>query len=123
MATPELCIVQPERMNLLGLFVASQLRRRLDEHMPALDGEVVVIADGMRVTLRFSPEQIAITREAPRGRPKAELRGSLRALLDVGLGRGLVRHWWHGDLRVRGQPLALWHLMRLLVPKRPRMAA
>ena len=105
-------------MNLLGLMLASVLRRRLEDpsgerHARALRGEVVIEASGMQITLGFDSGQIRISRGAA-DKPCARLEGALDALLAASLGRGRVRSVLTGRLRVRGGPLTLWHLLNLV---------
>ena len=106
-------VVEPERMNLLGLMLAGMIDRRLGEGGSRLRGDVLVQAGKMQVTLRFSDRGVAVTR-VPAERPIARIRGTLRALLDAALGRGRVRAFLTGRLRVRGWPLPILRLLRLL---------
>lgn len=100
-------------MNLLGLLLRGIIERRLEGHAPRLRGDVAIDASGMRVTLRFAPDAVAITRAAA-VKPVARVRGTLTALADAALGRGRLRAFLDGRLRVRGRPLALLRLLSLL---------
>lgn len=73
-------IDEPARMNVLGLFVASALRRH-DADVP-LRGAIGIDADGMRVTVSFEDAQVVVTRrEMPtRARLKAPLSVLVSAL-------------------------------------------
>jgi hypothetical protein len=117
-APPEVIVVEPERMNLLGLMLQSVLTRRLSgkralAHAAALSGDVLIEASGMQVTLRFTREGIRVTREAS-AHPRASVRGKLTALLDAALGRHRVRSVLKRELSVSGSPRALWHVFGLL---------
>jgi hypothetical protein len=108
----------PERMNLLGLLLRSILERRLAEpaarrRAARLRGEVAVRGGRMRVTLRFEPTGIVITRAAS-ARPRARVEGTLAGLLAVALGRGLVRPLLTRALAPRGNLLFLLRLLPLL---------
>ena len=112
-------VVAPERMNLLGLIMRSILERRLAEpaalrSVQQLLGDIAIDAGGMTVTLRFTGEGVRITRDPPMGRPLARVSGSMRALIDASIGRGMVRSVLSRDLRVSGNPLALLRLILLL---------
>ncbi|MCC6994664.1 MAG: hypothetical protein IT370_08655 [Deltaproteobacteria bacterium] len=106
-------VLEPERMSLPGLMLQGILERARAAPSSRLRGEVLVDADGAQVTLRFSDQLVEITR-APAVRPVAVVRGTLRALLDAALGRGRVRAWLAGRLRVRGGPLTLLRLLGAL---------
>ena len=115
-------VVDPERMNLLGLMLRSVIDRRLANPMTArltqfLRGDIVVNASGMEVTLRFMKGRVEITREPPAKKPVCEIRGSLAGMLDAALGRNRVRRFMSGELRPRGRPLPLLQLLLLLTGK------
>lgn len=115
---PRVIVTHRESMNLLGLMTSSLLDRKLSDektlaHALALEGDVSVEASGMQITLRFSPDQIEVTREhSPR--PRASVTATLPALLDAALGRKRLRNVAAGKLRVMGSPKTLWHLLGLL---------
>ncbi len=118
-AESRITIVAPERMNLLGLLLRSILERRLADTRALqtarkLSGDVVIITGEMSVTLHFADGRVAITRDPPEGRVRARIRGTLPALLDAALGRGRVRAWLAGRLRVWGGPFTLLRLLSLL---------
>jgi hypothetical protein len=122
MSEPEparVTVIDLERMNLLGLMLRSLLARRLGDrgarrHFEALSGLVEVEAGAMRVTLAFERSGLEIRRGGRTARPVARVRGTLIALLDAALGRGLFRHVLRGELFARGSPLVLWHLLALM---------
>jgi len=114
----DVVIVQPERMNLLGLMLSGLLQRRLLDAKTArlarrLSGDVSIDASGMRVTLRFEPNRIEITR-APSSRPRARISGTLTALLGAALAENRVRSVLGGRLRAGGDPLFLWRMFSLM---------
>jgi hypothetical protein len=74
----------------------------------------------MQITLAFERDGIEIRRGKAAARPVARVRGTLIAVLDAALGRGLLGHVLRGDLSARGGPLVLWHLLALMrVPELP----
>ena len=100
-------------MNVLGLFLASSLRRNLVERGRAcsLRGVMEVNADGMRATVRFEEDGATVTRQpAPGG---VVLKASLPLLI-----RALVRPRLLTLLRmkVRGSRLFALRAMRFLKP-------
>lgn len=74
-------IDDPPTMNVLGLFLASSLRRNLVErgHDCALRGVLTVDADGMRATVRFEDDGVTVTRQPTPAR--VTLRGPLPLLV------------------------------------------
>jgi hypothetical protein len=68
----------------------------------------------MRAALVFDRQSVAICRTPPEGRVRAQISGALMALLDVALGRRMLRHLLTGRIRARGGPLVLWRILRLL---------
>jgi hypothetical protein len=111
-------VIDPERMNLLGLLLASILEQRLADppcaaHAQRLRGEVLVDANGMRVALCFDSRCVRIERRRAE-RPIARIEGSLTSLLDAALGRRRFEHALRRELHARGRPLALWHVFRLI---------
>ncbi|MFC1642417.1 hypothetical protein ACFL5O_06985 [Myxococcota bacterium] len=114
-----LTLVEPERMNLLGLMLASLISRRLADpvarrHANQLRGHVAIAAGGMQVAIYFEPGRVEVSRGPASKRPVARIRGTLMALLDAALGRRRVLHFLCGRIRVWGGPLALWHMLRLM---------
>lgn len=102
-----------EDMNLLGLF----LKAALEERPGALDrarieGDFAVTASGMSVTLSFSPQGVVITKGVS-AKPRAHIKGSLEALVDIAKGR-LWQTVATGKARVSGNPIAALPLARVL---------
>ena len=115
----DVTLVEPDKMNLLGLILASIIRRRMAEpgaqhHARNLCGRLLIEAGGMTVGLSFHHRQVRIQRGAPALPVKAHIRGSLTALVDAALARRRIFHFAHGDLRVWGWPLTLWHFFHLV---------
>jgi hypothetical protein len=121
----EVVLVEPERMNLLGLLLGSVITRRLDEagarwHARCLRGQVLVEAGEMRVSLGFTQAKIQIRRGRSPGPRAAFIRGTLTALLDAAQGRRRVLHVLRGELVAWGWPTTLWHMLSLLRTTAPR---
>ena len=96
---------QPERMNLLGLF----MRAALEERTEALErakarGDIALSADGMSCTLSFRPDEVVVRNGVP-AKPRAHLKGSLEALLAVAQGRSTSMIATR-RVRLSGNPLA-----------------
>ena len=66
-------IDDPPTMNVLGLFLASSLRRNLVERgRPCtLRGAMTVDAEGMRATVRFEEDGVTVTRRDTPARARA----------------------------------------------------
>ncbi len=103
----------PPTMNVLGLFLASSLRRNLVERgrSCALRGVLTVDAEGMRATIRFEDSIVTITRQD--GPSSVVLSAPLSMLVQV-----LVRPTLRGMLRIktRGSRLFALRAMRFLKP-------
>jgi hypothetical protein len=126
---PDLVVIdEPERMNLLGLMLGAILGRSLARRWPTnatggpgarprlpACGDVVLCAGRMEVTLHFAPDAVTIRRGAV-AKPRARIRGELVALVAAGLRQVGASLWalLRGHLRPWGNPVALWHLFRLL---------
>jgi hypothetical protein len=111
-------IDDPPRMNLLGLILAGIIERNLEDQaklqrFEKLDAEVVVKAGEMAVTLRFEKGQLTVSRGVAE-KPRAQVAGSLDALMALSLGGGMVGPWLAGRLKTRGSLLLLLGLRRLL---------
>jgi len=103
----------PSGMNVLGLFLASALRRNLvgRGRETQLRGTLVVDAEGMRAAVRFEEDGVTVTRRDDA--PTATVGGPLPLLV-----RAVVRP---GPLallrvRVRGSRLFALRALRLLKP-------
>jgi len=100
-------IDDPPAMNVLGLFLASALRRR--EGACPLRGALTVDAEGMRATVRFEEDGATVTRaETPATvTVSAPLPLLVEALVRPRLG-ALLR------IKVRGSRWFAWRAMRFL---------
>lgn len=113
-------IVDPPRMNLLGLLLGNIIQRNLDDQAKLarfnkLAGAVEVHAGEMCVTLSFGEGQLRVSRD-PVERPRATVSGSMNALMGMALGGGMVGPWLMGHIKTRG---SLWLLLQL----KPLLAA
>jgi ubiquinone biosynthesis protein UbiJ len=105
----------PGRMNLLGYFLRSLIERNLKSEngrraLSKIKGTLLVGASEMRVTLRFTQQEVVIALDEP-GPVDARVCGTLDALLAVALGRELVAPVLSGRLKVGGK---IWRLLPLL---------
>ena len=107
----EIVTEDPDSASLLTLFMAAALRERAGElDRTAPRGELAIEAGGMAVTLDCSAERIVV-REGIGAAPRARLRSSLEALVEIARGR-LGGPLASRRARVRGNPLALLPLAR-----------
>lgn len=113
MSVARLRIVDPESMNVLGLFLAASVGRNLARRDGAcrLRGALAVDAAGMRATLTFGREEVTVARGA--GEARAAVSGSLAALTRV-----LARPGFRSFLavRVRGNPFFALRALGYLKP-------
>lgn len=108
----------PARMNLLGYFVRDLLRTSLAEPgkqraVTRFKRPVLLDANGMRVTLHFTPEAVEIAPGQSDSRA-AHIRGDLNALLDVALGAPYVPYLLRRRLRISRHVPTLLRLMGVL---------
>lgn len=101
----EIIAVEPERMNLLSLFMRSALEARAEAiDRAGIDGDIALTAGSMSTTLAFSAKRVEV-RNGLRENPRAHLRGSLEAMLALARGE-LVGPLLLRRVRVSGNPLA-----------------
>jgi hypothetical protein len=107
----EVRVDDPAGMNVLGLFLASALRRRLAGRPCTLRGALVVDAGGMRAMVHFGESGATVTRAE--GPARTTVSGPLpllvRALVRPGLGT-LLR------VKIKGSRLFALRAMRRLAP-------
>ena len=100
-------------LNVLGWFLASGLRRNLEQRGRAckLRGVLEVEADGMRACVEFDGSSAVVSPSAPE--PRARVSGSLNDLVAA-----LVHRRWGAlwRVRVRGNRLFVLRALRLLRP-------
>jgi hypothetical protein len=103
----------PASANVLGLFLASALRRNLVERGKTcrLRGALAVDAEGMRAAVCFEEDAAIVRRSHPA--PAVEVRGSLPALVRALARPGL---WTLLRVRTRGNRLFALRALRLLAP-------
>lgn len=111
-------VVDPPRMNLLGLLMRGLLASNLADPVlyaraRALCGDVRVEAGTMAVTLRFDGKRIVITLSGD-GRPRARVRGSMSALLGMVAGNGIVAPVLTRAVRIGGNPFMLLRMLPLI---------
>lgn len=114
------CVLEPERLHLAGHMLAGVLRRACADPRRArkaarIRGAVAIDAGGMRACVEFGANEVRV-RAGVCERPRASIRAPLDALLDVALGRRMVRHFLAGRLRARGGPVTLARLLGVLGP-------
>jgi hypothetical protein len=108
----------PERMCLLGLLLRGVLASSLEDPRRAararrLRGELEVQAGQMVVTLRFGGDGVVLASGAS-GSPRARVRGSMRALVEVASGARLVGPILTREVRVGGSLVMLIRVMPLI---------
>ena len=112
----EVVLEEPERMNLLGLFMKSALESRLEHVERArVRGDIALTGGSMSCTLSFSPDRVVV-RKGVAGDPKAHLKGPLDSLVQIARGKAA------GELisrrsRISGNPMAALPLARVFAKK------
>lgn len=111
-------LTDPSRAHLMAFFVRSLLEKRLKDpevsrRAAAIQGRFSLEGSGMRAVLSFAPAGIEIT--CGEGPADAGVRGELPTLLGVCLGKGYVLPVLLGRLGLRGNPIRLLPLLKVLV--------
>jgi hypothetical protein len=107
-----------ERMSLLGLMLAGVIRNNLATAQGAavarrLKGSLGVTAGRMKITLRFAPDGVHLTRGHEMDLT-ARVRGSLDGLLQVSLGRGPIKAFLAGEVSFSGNPFFVLKVLPLM---------
>ena len=111
-------IDDPPSMSLLGLMLGNIIDRQSDrpevvKRLQKLRGALVVEAGHMTITMQFGDGKVTIKR-GPVDSPKAKVRGSMSAMLDISLGGGMVGPYLSGRIKTRGSLLMLLRVLPLL---------
>jgi hypothetical protein len=111
-------IDDPPSMSLLGLLLGSIIARQADrpetiKRLERLRGAMVVEAGTMTITLQFADGKVTILRGAVEG-ARARVRGSMEALLNISLGKGMVGPWLTGRIKTRGSLIMLLKVLPLM---------
>jgi len=111
-------IDDPPSMSLLGLLMGSIIERRaaqpeIIKRIEKLRGGLVVEAGTMTITLLFAEGKVTVLRGAAEG-ARARVRGSMNALLNISLGKGMVGPWLSGRIKTKGSLLMLLRVLPLM---------
>ena len=108
----DVVLERADEMPLVGLFMHAALEARRDALARAAPrGDLAITAGGMSVTLACTPDRVAV-RPGVSGSPRAHLRGSLEALIEIARGR-LAGPVLRRRVRISGNPVALLALARV----------
>ncbi len=118
--SPEARVIidDPPSMSLLGLLLGNIIERQADQpeiikRLEKLRGALVVEAGTMTITMQFADGKVTILRGAAEG-PRARVRGSMEALLNISLGKGMVGPWLSGRIKTKGSLLMLLRVLPLM---------
>jgi hypothetical protein len=118
--SPEAHVIidDPPSMSLLGLLLGSIIERQTDrpqsiKRIEKLRGALVVEAGTMTITLQFADGKVTILRGAAEG-ARARVRGSMEALLNISLGKGMVMPWLLGRIKTKGSLIMLLRVIPLM---------
>jgi hypothetical protein len=101
----EIIAVEPEKMNLLSLFMRAALEARAEAlEKTGIEGDIALTAGAMSSTLSFSQSKVEIRDGAARN-PRAHLTGSLESMLALARGE-LFGPLLLRRVKVSGNPLA-----------------
>jgi SCP-2 sterol transfer family len=117
-STARVIIDDPPTMSLLGLLMGSIIERRSIQpegvkRLEKLRGALVVEAGTMTITLQFAEGKVTVLRGAIDG-ARARVRGSMEALLNISLGKGMVGPWLSGRIKTKGSLLMLLRVLPLM---------
>lgn len=110
-------IIQPERMHLMGLMLASLFEKNLSrpgaiERLKGKNTKIGISAGGMKITLHLKDGNIII-RNGFEGRLDAKVEGTMDGFMAFGVHRRMIGPWLKGKLRVSGNPFALLPMLWL----------
>ncbi|MCC6574977.1 MAG: hypothetical protein IT462_14450 [Planctomycetes bacterium] len=100
-----------------GLLESSLAGERGRAAARKLRGDVRICAGTMSVTMSFSADEIVL-RASGNTRPRANVRGEMKPLLEMVAGGGLIGPVLRGKVKVRGNLLMLLRLLPLIRPSR-----
>ena len=117
---PAVVVDAPESQSLLGLLLRDILvggirSPRGRAALAGLRGDVRVRAGTMSATLRFDGRRVVVLARAD-GPARAEVRGSMPAVVEVARGGSLLGPLLGGGLSFRGNPFVLLKMLPLLRP-------
>jgi hypothetical protein len=108
----DVVLERADEMPLAGLFLHAALEARREALARAgARGDLAITAGGMSVTLRFEPSRVAVV-PGVEGRPRAHLKGSLEALIEIARGR-FASPVLKRRVRISGNPAALLPLAKV----------
>ncbi len=111
-------IEHPENMNLLGLILASILKKNLEREnisriVSKLSSSINIRAGRMEANLTFIDGDVLIRRGFSE-KADGYVSGTLNAFVDMGLRRNLLKRFLKGDVKIGGNILKLLPLLKLL---------
>lgn len=111
-------IEKPESMNLLGLILASMIKKNLENQensrlVEKLSSSINIKAGRMKANLRFKDGEILIGRGFSNN-ADASVSGTLVAFIDIGLKRNLLSRFFKGHVKIGGNVFKLLPLLKLL---------
>ncbi len=111
-------IEHPENMSLLGLILASMLKKNLEIQEISLvanklSSSINIRAGRMKANLSFIDGDVLIRRGFS-DKADASVSGTLNAFVDIALRRNLLKRFLKGDVKIGGNILKLLPLLKLL---------
>jgi hypothetical protein len=111
-------IDDPPSMSLLGLLLGNIIERQAErpesiKRLQKLRGTLVVEVGTMTISLQFADGKVTILRGAAEG-ARARVIGSMQALLNVSLGKGMVGPWLSGRIKTKGSLIMLLRVLPLM---------
>ena len=106
-----------EKMNLLGLMIGKLLKDTIndkvsDEYTVKNKGEYEITGSKMSIILSFTTGKLTI-KSKPSSKIKAGIIAPLSVLLDIALGKGYIKSFLKGKLKIKGNPIKLLPLLKL----------
>ncbi len=108
----------PDNLPLAAMMVKNILERNADDPkisrvMDGIEGDVALFASQMQIGLYFASGDVRISPELPSA-PKATLSAPIDAFLNVGLRKRLISTAMSRRVKVKGDPMLLLKLARIL---------
>lgn len=111
-------VEEPEKLNLIGLFVMRILEKNLQNphninRIKNLKASIVINAGEMSITLVFKEGQVKIKRGQVE-KSDAKIEGSLESFLKFALGASPIRLIISRQIKISGNPILLLKLVKLM---------
>jgi len=113
----DVSITEPDKANLLCLMMANMLKDNVNKKVDELytvknKGNFCIVGTKMEVYLSISLGKIIISPKRPE-KIDSTIKTNLNVLLDIASGRGFIKPFLTGKIKIKGNPFKLLALLKL----------